>query len=343
MAIKPESTAPFVRGVVASSQPLAQPKGSVPRASNLLMNSRGALDVCDGSAIIEQYEGATQTNRGRFMAVTLFTPTGVSPYYMALQRAIVGDFPLGPPQNLTASETGSGGTLPNGTYYYKVTALDGVGGETPASNEASQAITLGQNAVLTWNVVPNAFGYNVYRGTVSDGETLITGTGLPAPQPSPLTATVTFTDTGEATPPSGIAISSITVTGPVRVAGNPNGATVILTTPAQLPTGAFASVTISGNSNSLLNGTFNLYRPPSGLTTSFTILVPNTIPSGTTGTGGTVDFSMPPPVVDNTIQTVLIQFPQGTIPVTYTNANIVALFPASPAVFGTVPSGGGGA
>ena len=341
MAYKPDSTSPFIRGIVASSQPLAQPKGSVPRASNLLLTSRGGMNVCDGSGIVEEYEGAIQTNRGRFMALFLFTPTGVSPYYMALQRTAPTEFPLGPPQNLTASETGSGGTLPTATYYYKVTALDGVGGETTASNEASQAITSGQNVLLTWNVVPNAFGYNVYRGTSPGTEVLITGTGLPVPQPNPLTATVTFTDTGVAVAPPGATISSIIADGDapfpyitMRLAG------VHLTAATNI--GGATSVTISGNSNALFNGTFIIYHPPSGSAANFTILVARSTPSGTTGTGGTATIALGPPSSDTTIQTALIQFPQGAAPVTYTNANIVALFPASPAVFGTVPSGGEG-
>jgi len=341
MAYKPESTSPFVRGIVASSQPLAQPKGSVPRASNMLLTSRGAMNVCDGSAIVEFYKGAIQTNRGRFMAVTLFTPTGVSPYYMALQRTAPTEFPLGPPLHLTGSAEGTYGTLPSGTYYYKVTALDGVGGETTASNEVAVPITLGQNAMLTWNVVPNAWGYNVYRGTAPGGESLITGTGLPVPQPAPLTPTVTFIDTGEATAPAGVSIVRIAVDGPLPFPQNIfRFAVVTLTAPTNI--GGATTVVIAGNSNSLLNGTFGIYHPPAGMSSTFTMLVAFSTPSGTTGTGGTATIALGPPTADTTIQTALFQFPQGTDPVTYTNANIVALFPASPAVFGTIPSGGEG-
>src|SRR5216683_3736278 len=153
MAVQSLNQFPCIKGVVASNQPLAEPKGSVTRGSNLLMTARGALDVCDGSQILHDFQGAVQAGRGKVMANFLFQPTGVPSYYLSLQKAL--DAPLNPPQNLALS-TGSGGSLSAATYFYKVTALDGAGGETTASAEASIATGASGKNTLTWNIVPNA-------------------------------------------------------------------------------------------------------------------------------------------------------------------------------------------
>ena len=170
MAVQSISQGPYVKGLVASNQPLAQPKGSVPRGSNLILTSRGALDVCDGSQLIHAFNGAVQSGRGKVMASFLFSPIGVSRYYLALMKAL--DIPLGAPQNLTVI-TAAGGTLPASTYFYKVTAIDGAGGETTGSIEASIVTGASGKNTLTWNVVPNAVSYNVYRATVTNSETIL--------------------------------------------------------------------------------------------------------------------------------------------------------------------------
>src|SRR6516162_4179757 len=124
MALESIPTFPCIKGVVASNQPLAEVKGSVTRGSNLLMTARGGLDVCDGSQVLHDYNGLIQGNFGKVMAKFLFQPTGVPNYYLAL---IKYPFTLGAPQNLSASAS-TGGILAPGTFYYKVTALDGLGG-----------------------------------------------------------------------------------------------------------------------------------------------------------------------------------------------------------------------
>jgi hypothetical protein len=162
------------------------------------MTDRGALTDCDGSGIINWFNGAVQTGSGRFMSVFLYEPTGVNPYYLAIKQAL--DEQLGGILNIAATAS-AGGTLVSGTtYYYKLTAIDGVGGETISSGEVSATPSGGNLSVtLTWNVVPNAYGYNVYRNTSLGTEVLIGGVGLPKLQPNPLTSTVTFIDNGSFT------------------------------------------------------------------------------------------------------------------------------------------------
>lgn len=201
MALRPTSSGAFLRGVDASTSLYVQPRGSVPRASNLILTKRGDLTTCDGSAIVNAFLGAPQPNRGRDMCDILFQPIGVAPYYLRIMKLL--DHHLGVVTNLAASDGGGSGSGLNGTYFWKVTAVDGTGGETAPSLEVTATIASGHVATLTWNIVPNAVGYNVYRSTTTGTETLISSPKSPitgtVAQVAPGTLTVTFTDTGVAT------------------------------------------------------------------------------------------------------------------------------------------------
>lgn len=335
MTYQPISQFPVLKGLVASNQPLSQPKGSFPRGSNLVLMERGALTPCDGSGIINWFSGAVQNNRGRFMSLFLYEPTGVNPYYLAIARVLK---PLGAPANLAASAS-AGGSLAATTYFYKVTALDGVGGETQASAEAT-ATTAGGNlsVTLTWNVVPNAFGYNVYRSTTTGMEVLLTGGGLPKLQPNPLTGTVTYIDNGSATlfPGGGFAITNITTP-----ADFDNFAYITLAVPATLHPGQILNVV--GNSITAWNAVVTVSIVFSS--TSYRIDSPVFGPyaMGTVGTGGTLTGGASPPSFDSTVQTALYQMPRGSsIPVSYSDSNIVAYYPAAQNALGQVPTGGSG-
>jgi microcystin-dependent protein len=74
------------------------------------------------------------------------------------------------PTEVTAS-TSSGGTL-NGTYYYKISASDGIGWTT-LSSEVSATVDGGTTAGtinVSWSAVTGAVKYRVWRGTSSNGE-----------------------------------------------------------------------------------------------------------------------------------------------------------------------------
>ena len=85
-----------------------------------------------------------------------------------------------PTQNNTSTST-TGGTLAADTYYYKITAIDGAGGETLPSVEKSQ-VTTGSTSTITlsWVPVTGASGYKIYRsalsGAGSGGEVYLTTT-----------------------------------------------------------------------------------------------------------------------------------------------------------------------
>jgi len=244
--VRPSTIGPFLKGTVASTDSYTVPRGSVPRSSNLLLTTRGSLTECDGTQVINAFNGTVQSGRGRFLEVFMFAPTGVQPYYLVLSQGL--DQPLGFPRNLAASDGGAiSSGLAAGTYFYVVTAADIFGNETVISNEVSQTVLVNHKINLTWNVVPNTYGYNIYRSTTTGTETFL----VQVQQPSPITASVSYSDTGQITP--GVKV---------------------------------------------------------------------------------------PPLVDTTSQTVLFKMPPGSVlPITYTNNNIVALFPNTVVGFGSPPAG----
>jgi hypothetical protein len=190
---------------VASTDPYTVPKGSVPRSSNLLLTTRGSLTECDGTQIINAFNGSVQSGRGRLLEVFMFAPTGVQPYYLVLAQGL--DQPLGFPRNLAAADGGAiSSGLPAGTYFYVVTATDIFGNETIISNEVSQAVLINHKINLTWNTVPNTYGYNIYRSTTTGTETFL----VQIQQPSPLTASVSYSDTGQISP--GVKVPPLTDT-----------------------------------------------------------------------------------------------------------------------------------
>lgn len=107
---------------------------------------------------------------------------------------------LSTPTNAAFSTATTGGTLAAGTYSYRVSALDGAGGETLASTATTQATTGSTSTVtVNWNAVTGATGYKVY-GRTAGAELLIATVG----------ATTTYTDTGSVTPAGALPVSNTT-------------------------------------------------------------------------------------------------------------------------------------
>jgi len=82
----------------------------------------------------------------------------------------------------TLSETGSGGTLPTATNYYAVITETNGWGETTASPASTgQAITVGQNLVVTFPTLKSGnTARNTYIGTASTGPFTLAATGTTA-------------------------------------------------------------------------------------------------------------------------------------------------------------------
>jgi hypothetical protein len=346
MGVKPSTFGPWIRGVDASTGVLTQPKGSIPRGSNLVLSKRGSLRTCDGTQIVDAFNGVPTPNRGRAMAEFFFAPTGVAGYYLRIMNAL--DQHLGPPKNLAAVLSAAPGSLTVGQpYYWVVTAVDGAGGETTVSNEVTLTPTIGnQSAVLTWASVPNAFGYNIYRGTSPGSETLLFAANIPVRQ-----GTLTYTDSGTAATTATYAINSITCLSKTRV---PHTLlfiallSVVFPTSRTIPLGA--NITYTPGTDANFTGlTYGFASATSNnavqLQFNYNIFTPPPFAVGESSTGGSITItSVNPPLVDKSQQTALYAMPPAANGIVYTNANIVALFPApqsgGTAQQGYSPSGG---
>lgn len=346
MPIKPVTFGPFTKMVDASTGELSQPKGSVPRASNLLATKRGALKTCDGSAIIEAFNGVPTIGRGKALCEFFYQPIGVAPYYIRLMQAL--DQHLGAPRNLTALTAG-GYMLPAGTYYYKVTAIDGNGGETTPSNEVSITVGAGGAVTLQWNTVPNAVGYNVYRGTAPGGEGLLAGIGLPQPQQAPGTLSVGFVDTGVPQVSGTISVTSVVCNSATpHLPPGPPPATwnyiVTFTFPTSivnlLVVGQVLIYTPGSDSNFAAIG-----WPITAITSNYSVTCAaiglyGIVSTGESSAGGTVVGPQATPITDTTQQTALYAMePTG---ITYAQNYLYALFPATVLQMGGQPGGGNG-
>lgn len=198
MALKDSSAGAFIKGVDASTGLLTQPRGSVPRGSNLILTKRGALQTCDGTAITNAYNGAVTPNWGKILCIQLFAPVGVTPYPLLIATPSGPNaLQIAPPQNLVATDGGTGGLLAAGQYFYLVTAYDGQG-ETTGSNEVAITVAANHLVNLTWNIAPNAIGYRIYRTPVNGGPNAYLMPQIVL-QPAPGTLTASFTDVGFAT------------------------------------------------------------------------------------------------------------------------------------------------
>lgn len=101
---------------------------------------------------------------------THLTGAGTTTIFGAIGSAASGSNLPGPVLG-SVSTSATGGTLANGPYYYKVTAIVPAG-ETQASNE--QTVTAAGTGIssntVNWSAVPLATSYRVYRGTAPGAE-----------------------------------------------------------------------------------------------------------------------------------------------------------------------------
>jgi len=74
---------------------------------------------------------------------------------------------LAAPTGVTATGSGTGGTLAAATYYYKVTAVNAQG-ETVGSSEVNATTTGTTSSVsIAWTAVTGATSYKIYKGTTT--------------------------------------------------------------------------------------------------------------------------------------------------------------------------------
>jgi hypothetical protein len=88
---------------------------------------------------------------------------------------------LAPTAAPTLAASGSGATLPAATYYVVVSESNGIGETTASPVSASQAVTLGQNLVVTFPALKTGnVSRNTYVGTAVGGPWLLAADGTTA-------------------------------------------------------------------------------------------------------------------------------------------------------------------
>lgn len=343
----------FVKGLIASADRYNQPQGSVSRGSNLLLSKRGSLTTCDGSQIIEAFNGNPVGGRGKAMCEFLFAPTGVARYFLRVMKAL--DHPLGDPQNFTLTDAGPGGTIPpNTSYRYGVTAIDGAGGETRAiSNPVFVQGPASHKVTLTWNVVPNAVAYNIYRqggppfiGTPN----ILLAPNLPVSQAPFGTLTASYTDDGTALNTTQASVPLVTMMPNSQAAftlyvfNTPSGQEL---NPAFFPVGMTFNYT-AGNDPRFTGPWKVVAIAGENIISAVALFDVSAIPVGALDNSffagvATSSNSIGSPAVNTTQQTGLYACFQAAGGRNYNTGNLVALFPADPLVLdGGLPGGSGG-
>ncbi len=111
---------------------------------------------------------------------------------------------LAAPGQPTGTPGSGSGSVPEGTYYYKIAALDETGETLPGTESAAVVVTAPNNQVaLSWTAVTNAASYKIFRTTTSGVYTTPALVGT--------SETNSFTDT-LATPGAGAPLAVATVT-----------------------------------------------------------------------------------------------------------------------------------
>ena len=106
------------------------------------------------------------------------------------------------PATVQTAAAGSGGLIPTGNYWYKVTAVNEYG-ESVAVNSAQQAVTLGEVVTLTITDAcnPAATGFRVYRSAIDAADN--SDCRLLAEIPCTAGGTTTWVDSGAHVPGTG--------------------------------------------------------------------------------------------------------------------------------------------
>jgi hypothetical protein len=173
-------------------------------AASPIFSFRWATEVPNAKALIDRVT----------VSVTSLT-TGFTPGVGYIDAVVARGFSstdyggVAAPAMTSAVASESGGTLPAGSYYYKVTAI-GPWGESAASTESSAATIAGAtgSVTVTYGAVAGATGYRVYRGAATGAQNVWYSD-----------AASTFVDTG-ATPDGTGAPSTDPTVGGATLTGN---------------------------------------------------------------------------------------------------------------------------
>jgi hypothetical protein len=129
-------------------------------------DSNGSRDLGfrrNNTGSLEIYDGVTA---GSYRDLILRNITGSN---ATLTNGVAIGQLSAPTLSSAVTSSAIGGTIPAGTYYYKVTALDYYSKETTSSNEVSTTVTGSTSTItISWAVVAGASSYKIYRSTTSN-------------------------------------------------------------------------------------------------------------------------------------------------------------------------------
>jgi hypothetical protein len=117
--------------------------------------------------------GSNSFNGNQRITGSLSISQNITSSYATLTNGIaIGQLSV-PTLSSAVTSSAIGGTIPAGTYYYKVTALDIYGKETTASNEVSTTVTGSTSTItISWAAIAGtpslSSAYRVYRSTTSN-------------------------------------------------------------------------------------------------------------------------------------------------------------------------------
>lgn len=158
----------WLKGLNAAFGLFSQPPNSLPRLSNLILTRLGSLETTPGSRILSSFYGLAPgpwepVNSGMWKELASYNPSSsqVRGGYYGL-RMEPGWRLAGSVGTPTGTVVAFPGTIVFPGNAFRVTAADGVGGESLPSPAVTVTPAAGQGMNLTFARVPNAYGYNVY-------------------------------------------------------------------------------------------------------------------------------------------------------------------------------------
>lgn len=112
------------------------------------------------------------SSSGNYETLAARQPLTASPYAIHSGTAQALAAEMLPPTMITVTATG-GGSLSQGSYFFKIVASDGLG-TSVGSAEVTCAVngSSTNRCALTWETVPGAAAYRIYKGAASNGQNL---------------------------------------------------------------------------------------------------------------------------------------------------------------------------
>lgn len=157
---------------------------------------------------------------------------------------------------ITGGSTLSRGAVPDGHWFYRVTAVNAQGESLPSNEQAVTLPEANNTVTISWAAVTGAVTYNMYRGTAAGGESLV-ATGIAGTSyvdtNTMVAGTPPATNTSALAAPVQAAAATATAGGTIAAgtyfyvvtAINARGETLVSNEKSQVTTGAASTVTVN--------------------------------------------------------------------------------------------------